>query len=89
MLPYVQHRILSVVRRPKGLSQPCFYKKHPISEQQGIAKVPITNSDGETEDYFYIENKSGLISEAQMGTLRISYLGKPCGSTGETRYDGV
>jgi bifunctional non-homologous end joining protein LigD len=84
MLPYVQHRILSVVRCPKGISQPCFYKKHPVSEQQGIAKMLISNSDGETEDYFYIENKSGLISEAQMGTLefhiwgsRVEQLEKP------------
>jgi bifunctional non-homologous end joining protein LigD len=84
MLPYVQHRILSVVRCPKGISQPCFYKKHPLSEQQGVATIPIPKSDGETEDYFYIENKSGLISEAQMGTLefhiwgsRVEQLEKP------------
>ena len=75
MLPYVRRRILSVVRCPKGISQPCFYKKHPVSEQQGIAKMPISNSDGETEDYFYIENKYGLISEAQMGTLEFHIWG--------------
>lgn len=75
MLPYVQHRVLSVVRCPKGIAQPCFYKKHPVSEQQGIVKIPITSSDGENEDYFYIENKSGLISEAQMGTLEFHIWG--------------
>jgi bifunctional non-homologous end joining protein LigD len=32
-------------------------------------RVPITSNDGEQEYYFYIENASGLISEAQMGTL--------------------
>lgn len=69
MLPYVSHRILSIVRCPKGISQSCFFKKHPGSDSKGVVSVSIPTNDGETEDYFYIENASGLISEAQMGTL--------------------
>lgn len=69
MLPYVRHRILSIVRCPKGVSQACFYKKHPGPGSKGIVTIPINNSSKESEDYFYIENISGLISEAQMGTL--------------------
>ncbi|MHC1722359.1 MAG: DNA ligase D [Aminipila sp.] len=84
MLPYVSHRVLSIVRCPKGISQTCFFKKHPGSESKGVVPIPITNSDGETEDYFYIEGVIGLISEVQMGTLefhtwgsRIEELEKP------------
>ena len=69
MLPYVSHRILSIVRCPKGISEACFYKKHPGPGSKGIVTIPVTGSEGETEDYFYIENVSGLIYEAQMGTL--------------------
>lgn len=69
MLPYVSHRILSIVRCPKGVSQSCFYKKHPDPKNRGTITIPITNSDGETEDYFYIKDVSGLVTEAQMGTL--------------------
>ncbi len=69
MLPYVSHRILSVVRCPKGITETCFYKKHPGTSAKGVAIVPVTSSSGEAEEYFYIENKVGLISEAQMGTL--------------------
>ena len=69
MLPYVSRRILSIVRCPKGISQTCFYKKHPGPESKGVVTVPITTANGETEEYFYIENAAGLISEAQMGTL--------------------
>lgn len=69
MLPYVNHRVLSIVRCPKGVSQTCFFKKHPGSDSKGVIPIPITNNDGETEDYFYIEGVSGLISEVQMGTL--------------------
>ena len=84
MLPYVGHRILSIVRCPKGVSQTCFYKKHPGPGTKGVVTIPIPKEEGETEEYFYIENKSGLISEAQMGTLefhtwgsRIEELEKP------------
>lgn len=69
MLPYVSNRILSIVRCPKGISQSCFFKKHPSPGNKAMITMPIMNSRGETEDYFYIENASGLIYEAQMGTL--------------------
>jgi len=69
MLPYVSHRILTTLRCPKGVSQTCFYKKHPTTESKGIVNVPITNGKGETEEYFYVENGFGILSEVQMGTL--------------------
>lgn len=84
MLPYVTHRILSIVRCPKGISQTCFYKKHPGPNSKGIVTIPVSGEGKETEDYFYIEDTSGLISEAQMGTLefhtwgsRVDELEKP------------
>lgn len=84
MLTFVGHRILSIVRCPKGVNQTCFYKKHPGSKLKGIATLPISKDSEDSEEYFYIENKSGLISEAQMGTLefhtwgsRVDNLEKP------------
>jgi bifunctional non-homologous end joining protein LigD len=84
MLPYVSGRILSIVRCPKGVSETCFYKKHPGPGSKGIVTVPVLNSEGETEEYFYIDSALGLISEAQMGTLefhtwgsRVDALEKP------------
>lgn len=84
MLPLAGQRVLSIVCCPKGITQACFFKKHPGPDSKGIATIPITNSDGETEEYFYIENVSGLISQVQLGTLefhiwgsRIDQLEKP------------
>lgn len=84
MLRYVSHRILTVVRCPRGIAQTCFYKKHPGADSKGIVSIPITTGSGNTEDYFYIENVSALIYEAQMGTLefhtwgsRVDELEKP------------
>jgi bifunctional non-homologous end joining protein LigD len=84
MMPYVGHRILSIVRCPKGISQSCFYKKHPGPDNKGIVTMPVLTGSGTTEEYFYIENAAGLLFEAQMGTLefhtwgsRVDELEKP------------
>lgn len=69
MLPYVKDRILSIVRCPKGIDEACFFKKHPNHSNKGVITKAIPNSEGELDDYFYIKNTVGLISEAQMGTL--------------------
>jgi len=69
MMPYVAKRILSIVRCPKGIAGACFFKKHPGADSKGIVTIPIKTNSGEKEEYFYIENVSGLISEAQMGTI--------------------
>lgn len=79
MMPYVGSRILSIVRCPKGVAQSCFYKKHPGPGSRGIVTIPVANSNGETEEYFYIENASGLLSEAQMGTLEFHTWGSRVG----------
>ncbi len=84
MLPYVSNRVLSTVCCPRGISQTCFYKKHPVPSSKGVTTISILNSDGEKEDYFYIEDTFGLINEVQMGTLefhtwgsRVDELEKP------------
>lgn len=75
MMPYVGHRLLSIVRCPKGISASCFYKKHPGPGHRAIVPMVIENSEGETAEYFYIADTSGLIYEAQMGTLEFHIWG--------------
>ncbi len=69
MLPYLEGRLLSIVRCPKGTSEPCFYKKHPLPSSKDIMPFTITSSSGESEEYFYINSGKGIISEVQMGTI--------------------
>lgn len=75
MLPYVRNRILSIVRCPKGIAQSCFYQKHPGADSKGVVVLSIPDGDGGTADYFYLEDVSGLIWEAQMGTLEFHIWG--------------
>lgn len=75
MMPYLGGRVLSLVRCPRGIFEPCFFKKHPGGDGKGVAVIPITNSEGEKEDYLYINNAWGLVSEAQMGTVEFHVWG--------------
>lgn len=69
MLPYLENRILSVVRCPGGIESSCFYKKHPAKDYRFIHTVPVTSDDGGTEEYYYLSDERGLLSEVQMNTL--------------------
>ncbi|HEY8443396.1 MAG TPA: DNA ligase D [Clostridia bacterium] len=75
MLPYTQNRLLSVIRCPGGIEGSCFFKKHRENEGKGIGKMPVINSEGKDQDYFYIENIFGLISEAQMDAIEFHIWG--------------
>ena len=75
MLPYVGGRVLSIVRCPRGVGSACFFKKHPGPGSSGIVTIDVSESDGETEEYFYLESAAGLVSEAQMDTMEFHVWG--------------
>ena len=75
MLPYLKTRIISTVRCPGGVNGECFYKKHIGEHNQGIKSVHIPNDNDNKEDYYYITNSSGLISEVQMNTIEFHIWG--------------
>jgi bifunctional non-homologous end joining protein LigD len=70
MLPYIAGRPLSLVRCPQGRAKQCFFQKHDAGTfPGGFRHVPITEKDGSTQDYMYIETLTGLIAGVQMNTL--------------------
>ncbi len=66
MLPYIENRIISTIRCPEGIKEECFFKKHFESINYGIGQIEIPSDKGRKEDYYYIKNQEGLISEVQM-----------------------
>lgn len=76
MLPYVSNRLLSVIRCHDGVSDSCFIRKHESNTNPAIKKLKV----GDNEEFFYITNKTGLITEVQLGTLEFH----PWGSTAKT-----
>ncbi len=69
MLPFLKNRIISTVRCPEGIEKECFFKKHFENEREGFNKIEIKNKNKEKEDYYYITNEKGLISEVQMNSI--------------------
>jgi len=63
MIPFVENRILSVIRCHDGIDGKCFFKKHPTNDKL----VQVYNDNG--QEYFYIKDKTELIYQVQLGTL--------------------
>lgn len=74
MLPYLENRIISVIRCPKGIKKEKFFKKHLENENEGIEKIILPNKSNKKEDY-YITDIEGLISEAQMNSIEFHIWG--------------
>ncbi|MDB5474150.1 MAG: ligD [Devosia sp.] len=70
MLPYVEHRPLSLLRCPQGRAKYCFFQKHDTGGfSDEMKSILITEKDGTTEDYFFVDNLAGLIAGTQMNVL--------------------
>ncbi|GMM92029.1 DNA ligase D [Qipengyuania sp. MTN3-11] len=70
MLPFAARRPISLVRCPQGRAKKCFFQKHDSgSFGDGVHHVPITEKDGGTEDYLFVEDARGLLQCVQMGTI--------------------
>ena len=64
MLPFIENRLLSVIRCHGDNNKECFYKKHP-SNDKDMVKIKKVNG----EEYFYINTQEELVYQVQMGTI--------------------
>ncbi len=72
MLPWAAGRPVSLVRCPQGRAKKCFFQKHDSgSFGEHVHHVPITEKDGGTEDYLYIDDAAGILACVQMGTIEV------------------
>ena len=58
MLPYIETRLLSVIRCHDGINKEVFIKKHPSNDREYVNIILDEN-----EEYFYINNIEGIINE--------------------------
>jgi len=71
LLPYVEGRLLALVRCPEGQSKPCFFQKHALAGLPSAIRVrPTLEGEGRVS-YLYIQDKAGLVGLAQLGVLEI------------------
>ncbi|MEO6041789.1 MAG: DNA ligase D [Croceibacterium sp.] len=72
MLPWAGHRPVTIVRCPQGRAKKCFFQKHDSGTfGPHVNHVPITEKDGGTEDYMWVDDAAGLVSLIQMGTIEL------------------
>lgn len=63
MLPFLDNRLISTIRCPNG--KETFFMKHFNNKDKYLGKKIVNNkSEDSSNDYYYIKNKSGIISEA-------------------------
>ena len=74
-MPYLENRLISVVRCPDGIDGEQFFKKHLEDDRIGISKVKLKNKTSKKEDYYYINDITGLINEAQMNSIEFHIWG--------------
>ena len=75
MMPYLENRLISVVRCPDGINGEQFFKKHLEDDRIGISKVKLKNKTSKKEDYYYINDITGLINETQMNSIEFHIWG--------------
>jgi bifunctional non-homologous end joining protein LigD len=76
MLPHVGRRPLSLVRCPQGHGHHCFFQKHDTGGFPEVMRhVMIAESDGNEEQYFYVDDLKGLVAGVQMGVLEFHIWG--------------
>lgn len=75
MLPFLENRIISTIRVPDGILKKRFFKKHLNNENDGIGRVDIPSKKGKKEDYYYIKNVNGLLSEVQQNSYEFHVWG--------------
>jgi bifunctional non-homologous end joining protein LigD len=74
ILPHISNRVLSLLRCPSGVSQQCFFAKHPW---HGLVGGPRRIDVGEAEPMLAIDDLAGLLGLVQAGVVEIH----PWGST--------
>jgi len=70
MLVATARRPISLVRCPQGRDKQCFFQKHDSGRMgEHVKHVPIKESDGEVENYLYVDDGHGILACVQIGTI--------------------
>ncbi len=71
MLPYIEGRLISLLRCTEGISGQCFFQRNPMKGMGDHIKGKKITHKGNKHEYLYVEDEVGLIQLIQMGTFEI------------------
>lgn len=68
ILPYIENRVLTLVRCPSGVKD-CFYQKNVQEHFQYIHTQTVKENDGEKADYMALDSTQGILEGVQFNTI--------------------
>ena len=69
LLPEIRDRPLSLVRCPGGIGAQCFFQKHATPGLELVTLVPVTESDGGSEDYLVVTDTASVMELVQFNAI--------------------
>jgi len=69
LLPGIRQRPLSLVRCPAGIGAQCFFQKHATPGLDLVSRVPVTESDGGSEDYLVVTDAASVMELVQFNSI--------------------
>lgn len=69
LLPEIRDRPLSLVRCPGGIGAQCFFQKHATPGLELVSLVPVTESDGGSEDYLVVTDAASVMELVQFNAI--------------------
>ncbi|HSD17845.1 MAG TPA: DNA ligase D [Thermomonas sp.] len=69
LLPEIRDRPLSLVRCPGGIAAQCFFQKHATPGLELVSLVPVTESDGGSEDYLVVTDAASAMELVQFNAI--------------------
>ena len=75
MLPLIENRLISTIRYPSGSKGSSFFKKHFENIHKFLGLKRIKSKKEHQNDYYYIKDINGLISEVQMNSYEFHVWG--------------
>ncbi len=75
MLPLIENRLISTIRYPSGSNGSSFFKKHFENLHKFLGLKRIKSKKEHQNDYYYIKDINGLISEVQMNSYEFHVWG--------------
>jgi bifunctional non-homologous end joining protein LigD len=75
MMPFVQGRLLSLVRCPDGIAHERFFQRHPMRGMDPAWLHTTVKTTHQAEEYLYIEEPRALIAGAQWSVIELHIWG--------------
>ena len=84
ILPFVENRLISLLRCTDTIEDQCFFQRNPMRGMGPDIRGKTLTHKGNKHNYLYIEDAKGLLELVQMGTIefhawqsQVNNIGKP------------